>query len=45
VLLAAGLFPPMPWVEAFRGAIGMAAKTIDSGAVTALVDSLARKEL
>jgi len=45
VLLAAGLFPPMPWVEAFRSAIALAAQTIDSGAVTALVESLAGGEL
>jgi len=44
VLLAAGLFPPMDWVEAFRQAIDLAAKTIDSGAVTALIARLAGRE-
>lgn len=44
VLLAAGLFPPMDWVEAFRNAIALAAKTIDSGAVTALIARLAGRE-
>ena len=44
VLLAAGLFPPMDWVEAFRQAIALAAKTIDSGAVTALIATLAGRE-
>jgi len=44
VLLAAGLFPPMPWVEAFRAAIDLAAKTIDSGAVTKLIQQLAARE-
>jgi anthranilate phosphoribosyltransferase len=44
VLLAAGLFPPMDWVDAFRQAIALAAKTIDSGAVTALMARLAGRE-
>lgn len=44
VLLAAGLFPPMDWVEAFRAAVRLAEQTIDSGAVTALIDRLARRE-
>jgi anthranilate phosphoribosyltransferase len=44
VLLAAGLFPPMNWVEAFRASIALAAKTIDSGAVTSLIRRLANRE-
>jgi len=44
VLLAAGVFPPMDWVEAFRQAIALAAKTIDSGAVMALIARLAGRE-
>jgi anthranilate phosphoribosyltransferase len=44
VLLAAGLFPPMNWVEAFRASIALAAKTIDSGAVTSLIRRLADRE-
>ena len=44
VLLAAGLFPPMDWVEAFRNAIALAAKTIDSGAVTGLIARLGGRE-
>ncbi|HEX6494414.1 MAG TPA: anthranilate phosphoribosyltransferase [Acidobacteriaceae bacterium] len=44
VLLAAGLFPPMDWVDAFRAAIQLAEQTIDSGAVTALIERLGRRE-
>jgi anthranilate phosphoribosyltransferase len=44
VLLAAGLFPPMNWVEAFRAAIDLAARTIDSGAVTSLIGRLSDRE-
>jgi anthranilate phosphoribosyltransferase len=44
VLLAAGLFPPMNWVEAFRAAIDLAARTIDSGAVTELISRLSVRE-
>jgi anthranilate phosphoribosyltransferase len=40
VLLAAGMFPPSNWVDAFRAAIDLAARTIDSGAVTALIGRL-----
>jgi anthranilate phosphoribosyltransferase len=40
VLLAAGMFPPSNWVDAFRTAIDLAAHTIDSGAVTALIGRL-----
>jgi anthranilate phosphoribosyltransferase len=45
VLLAAGLFPPMNWADAFRAAIDMAARTIDSGAVSELIDRLSGREL
>ena len=45
VLLAAGIFPPMNWVEAFRAAIGLAARTIDSGAVARLIGRLSGREL
>jgi anthranilate phosphoribosyltransferase len=44
VLLAAGLFPPMNWVDAFRTAIDLAARTIDSGAVTSLIGRLSGRE-
>jgi anthranilate phosphoribosyltransferase len=44
VLLAAGLIPPMDWVQAFRQAIALAAATIDSGSVTALIARLAGRE-
>jgi anthranilate phosphoribosyltransferase len=44
VLLAAGLFPPMNWVEGFRAAIDLAARTIDSGAVTSLIGRLSGGE-
>jgi anthranilate phosphoribosyltransferase len=45
VLLAAGMFPPADWVESFRAAIELAARTIDSGAVAALIARLAGREL
>jgi len=45
VLLAAGLFPPMPWVDALRAAIDLAGRTIDSGAVSQLIERLASREL
>lgn len=47
VLIAAGLIPASTAfrIEAFRAGIALAAKTIDSGAVTALVADLAHVEL
>ena len=44
VLMAAGMLPVSDWLVAFRSAIDLAAHTIDSGAVTALIATLARTE-
>jgi anthranilate phosphoribosyltransferase len=41
VLLAGGLLPVSDWIDALRAAIDLAARTIDSGAVTALLADLA----
>jgi anthranilate phosphoribosyltransferase len=40
VLMAAGMLPPSTWIDAFRAAIDLGARTIDSGAVTALIGRL-----
>jgi len=44
VLLARGLLPVSDWLEALRAAIDLAARTIDSGAVTSLIADLAKKQ-
>jgi anthranilate phosphoribosyltransferase len=41
VLLAAGMLPPLEWYDGFRRAVELAAHTIDSGAVTQLLATLA----
>jgi anthranilate phosphoribosyltransferase len=41
VLLAGGHLPVSDWLDALRAAIDLAARTIDSGAVTALIANLA----
>ena len=41
VLLAGGLLPISDWIDALRAAIDLAARTIDSGAVTTLLADLA----
>jgi anthranilate phosphoribosyltransferase len=45
VLLAAGLLPPSDWVVAFRNAVAIAEKTIDSGNVARLIAGLGASAL